>query len=606
MSAPYSAWRRLGIDPTKEVTAIRSAYAAALKRIDPDADPAAFEALRTAREQALAYARRKDDALVDDALADDAPAPSPDLLISSGEQVFTLAVPTLPEGTPAGDLSASAPPETDGNFRNVAPPDPIGGEEHLIPLQSARGALVPPVLGTAPISSTLESRPLVASQARDAHYRGLLGLLFGEEGRFEPLTDETVRRELVTHAEALLHDPQMVEIAFYAEAERWFARIVSASAPRSDPIMHLVLEQFGWLADRGRFDQPAEAAAVVARYDMLAFHAAVQRPDHPLHRAWRELIRPADELSRRGHVDKKKIHELLLTVRRDHPALEQEFDWYRVSLWESPPPVSSRGGMNAWFGVAWILFILVGQLSRCSSTPTPSPLDPPAFSGLTMSGPTMSGPISVPPPPRLGGLINPDDDIAAALRIVAGDALTVDTLKEKNPVLAGMLATNWRLAGEFGEAHRAFVRETSTLLLDRYNRGLERANYGLIAEARKLDLDEARVALKAGGGVCARYLHEGLPIPWSVPFMQRRNALVARTLLEANGDPLRKPAPATYMIPGEVIEDAEKRSGMSRAQFLGSLRAGAPSQTHCRGRIALLEAALALPPKAGLNLLREM
>jgi hypothetical protein len=169
-----------------------------------------------------------------------------------------------------------------------------------------------------------------------------------------------------------------------------------------------------------------------------------------------------------------------------------------------------------------------------------------------------------------------------------------------------MLATNWRLAGEFGETRAVFVKETSNLLFDRYNRGLERANYGLIAEARKLDLDEARVALKAGAGICARYLREGLPMPWSMQFMQRRNALIARTLLEANGDPLRKPARATYTIPGEVIDDVEKRSGMSRTQFLGSMREGAPPQAHCRGRIALLEAALALPPKAGLKLLREM
>jgi hypothetical protein len=596
VSAPYSAWRRLGIEPTKEVAAIRSAYAAVLKSIDPDADPAGFEALRKAREQALAWARS-----ADAAPPADMPAASSDRLIPLGELDASLVTPTLPEGTAPGDLAAAAPPPTDGNYRTIERPEPADGDEHVIPLQRAHDALTPPVLGGSSASSTLESRPLAAPQAREAHYRALLRLLFGEEGRFESLTDETVRREMVTHAEALLRDPQMVEIGFYAEAERWFARIVAGSAPRSDPIVHLVLDQFGWLADRGRFDQPPEAAAVVARYDMLAFHAAVQRPDHPLFRAWQELITPAGESSRRGRVDKKKIHELLLTVRRDHPALEQEFDWYRVSLWENPPAPSSRGSGSPWVTIAVFMVVLLGQLGRCGGAPSPPTINPSIF-----SGPTMNGPIDTPVGPRLGGLLDSDDDIAAALHDVAGDDLTIGALKEKNPVLAGMLATNWRLAREFGESHAAFVRETSTLLFDRYNRGLERADYGLIAEQRKLDLDETRAALKGGASICARYFERGLPIPLSVPFLQRRNALIARTLLETNGDPRRSPAASTYTIPGEVIDEVEKRSGMSRSQFLRGLSKGALPQAHCKARIALLEAALALPPRTSLKMLQEM
>ena len=596
MSAPYSAWRRLGIEPTKEVAAIRSAYAAALKSIDPDSDPAAFEALRKAREQALAYARRNDDAS-----AEDGSAPSPDLRIPLGEQVFSLAVPTLPEGTVPGDLSATAQPETDGNFRTIAQPDPVGGDEQLIPLQGARGALVPPVLGKPAISSTVESRPLVASQARDIHYRALLGLLFGEEGRFEPLTDETVRQELISHAEALLHDPQMVEIGFYAEAERWFARIVATSAPRSDPILHLVLEQFGWLADRGRFDQPAEAAAVVARYDMLAFHAAVQRRDHPLFPAWRELITPADELSRRGSVNKKKIHELLLTVRRDHPALEQEFDWYRVSLWESPPPASSRGGMNPLFGVVWVLLILVGQLSRCADTQSPSPVNAPLF-----SGPTMNGPIDAPMAPRLDALVNPDDDIAAALQGVAGSALTLDAVKKQNPKLAGMLADNWLQARKYNETRRTFVDEMSTLLFQRYSDGLPHAAYAVVADQRRLDLDETVTALNAGADVCARYFDGGLPSPFTMNFAQRRNVMIARVLLGLDGVPPHRSDSYTFTVPGAVVGAATKRSGLPLAQFSAGLRRNAAPQLRCKVRIALLQAALALPPKTGLKLLREM
>lgn len=48
-----SAWKRLGIAPTEDSRAIRKAYAARLKGIDPEQDPQAFIALREARDAAL-------------------------------------------------------------------------------------------------------------------------------------------------------------------------------------------------------------------------------------------------------------------------------------------------------------------------------------------------------------------------------------------------------------------------------------------------------------------------------------------------------------------------------------------------------------------------
>ncbi len=47
-------WPMLGIAPTTDQRAIRAAYAARLKGIDPDSDPGAFVALRAAYERALA------------------------------------------------------------------------------------------------------------------------------------------------------------------------------------------------------------------------------------------------------------------------------------------------------------------------------------------------------------------------------------------------------------------------------------------------------------------------------------------------------------------------------------------------------------------------
>lgn len=57
--SPREAWAVLGIAPTDDARAVRSAYSARLKAIDVDADPAAFIALRAAFEAATRIAEGK-------------------------------------------------------------------------------------------------------------------------------------------------------------------------------------------------------------------------------------------------------------------------------------------------------------------------------------------------------------------------------------------------------------------------------------------------------------------------------------------------------------------------------------------------------------------
>lgn len=50
-------WRVLGLEPTRDIAAIRRAYAEAAKQYHPEEQPEEFKRVRTAYEQALAYAR---------------------------------------------------------------------------------------------------------------------------------------------------------------------------------------------------------------------------------------------------------------------------------------------------------------------------------------------------------------------------------------------------------------------------------------------------------------------------------------------------------------------------------------------------------------------
>lgn len=56
-----TVWETLGIEPTNEQAAIKRAYAARLKQVRPDEDPAGFQALREARDEALYLSAYLDD-----------------------------------------------------------------------------------------------------------------------------------------------------------------------------------------------------------------------------------------------------------------------------------------------------------------------------------------------------------------------------------------------------------------------------------------------------------------------------------------------------------------------------------------------------------------
>ncbi|MEG3149855.1 hypothetical protein U1769_08145 [Sphingomonas sp. ZT3P38] len=585
MNTPRSVWRRLKIEPTRDIAAIRSAYAAVLKSIDPDTDRAGFEALREAREQALAFARRDDGAVIDDEAAT-----SHDIAIPLGAYGRgNLDAPILGDNRPRGDVTTTVPPAAEELFQTFERPASTGGQGRVIPLHGLNDALVIRVLGLSRVSSMLENSPLTAPESFDEHYRAVLSILFGEDGQFVRITGN-VADILRNHVAALLRDPRMAEIAFYADAERWFAQIVSRGMPRSDVILAPVIEHFGWLASRGRIDQSTEIAAVVARHDSLVFLAAVGRPQHPLFVAWNELTRPANERSHRDYsVSRKKVNELLEIVRRDYPDLEQAMDWYRVSLWENPTSISSRLPGGFYFLLTWVIIFGLGSLGYCS--------------------PSQRRPSYISPPPALilDELVSPDDDINAALRDVANASVSMHLLREKKPSLAAMLEAKWQKAKELKQGRDAFLRDTTRLLFQRYRNGLRRADHALISQYRQLDLDEAKAALEAGSVGCSSYFQGGYsPGPRSVEFGRRNSEIIVRVLTELDTDPPRGPVSRMFTIKGAVVDASAIRAGMTRTRFLAAMDEMPSSLPRCRTRIALLETALALPPKDGLKLLRDM
>lgn len=88
-------WNELGMDPSDDPQAIRRAYAARLKKLDPDNDPAGFARLRQALEAALAGAGKGKSAID----PPDASSPAPNDLTGQSE---------ISEPSPGGHI---LPPE---------------------------------------------------------------------------------------------------------------------------------------------------------------------------------------------------------------------------------------------------------------------------------------------------------------------------------------------------------------------------------------------------------------------------------------------------------------------------------------------------------------
>ncbi|WP_034156759.1 hypothetical protein [Sphingomonas sp. ERG5] len=596
MSRLYGIWRTLGIEKTREVSAIRAAYARALKAFEIDEDPARYAALRDARDAALAHARQPQSDVPDDEESDNL-EDEPEDLIAPG---IVIPLPDFTTGFDAPTLVDAPAPAAPISITPIAPavdfrpapsePVPPAGVRTL-PLVEV--TLTPPVLDRteAPPLRLVNGLPAGFAEAMDQRYNAVLGLLFPQDERRHYLLDGRDMRLLREHVTVLLADPRLDEIAFREDADRWFANVVAQSIPRSDPILDRVMEAFGWLASRGRIDQSPAVAAIVARHDSLAFADEVREKGHALNSAWRELTKPAGENSRRGTgVNGTKVRQLLAKIRRDHPDLESRLDGYRVSLWEQPQPSAFFGDWRTIAVGIWLLIMVISAVGK---------------SGVNL------GPGDTRPPAPVFDLRSPDQaymDIDDLLQDLGGHWIDYDMVKRRNPALYEQLTAAWKSAKDKG-GRPAFFTNARAMLIERYSNGLLQADYDALVLYRRLFLERLKQARAAGSAACEQYLTEGTSpsLQNNLVLSEREQEVIARILLETNAAPSgAKDEIRHYRVDGAVVTAAAKRAGLSRDRFSEAMLGKGTAKTHCSATIGLLETALKLPKEQGLPLLRNM
>ena len=318
-------WTILGIEPVEDKSAIRKAYAAKLKGIDPESDPQAFVALREALDEALDWLRWGQ--------------------FDAQEESFAAL--EADNGAPA----ASEPPTAE------LPPAPAAN-----PWQPEDAASAPP---------RVDDRALDELEA----------LLFG--GDPDSFPDAALLQAVVRR---ILSDPAMAQVDQAEGIGQWLANVIGAAIPRSDPVVGLVAEHFGWTSETTRWDRNPNIDYIVARHQGLSLLDRLADPKHDWHEAYLELTSDASELGWNWGLSKRAVKTLLEHIRAMAPEAERGLNAYRVSLWEDKLYGSREEGYSGFAFSGWtiaiiaifaVIRIFVAGGNSTSNRPPPPPPPPP-------------------------------------------------------------------------------------------------------------------------------------------------------------------------------------------------------------------------------------
>lgn len=283
MSAVATAFERLGIAPTRDVKTIKRAYAVALKAIDQAGEREAFERLRQAYEQALAWAAREDDEDEEDEEDEQEESRKTASAILTGLTPLSTACPMAPPVDPH---------RMDGPSPLTSPP------------------VRPPAAPAAPAApATVAPSPNEAHQAlRD----------WTEQLRTAPPGAVTAVFE------AALADPRLLHLDSHAQLEARIADLLHASPAGRAVLFDAAARRFHWTDRNARPIASAAAAHWISRVinQGLQWHAqapaAVALQQQALATTTR-MASPRPEQTRR-------FAQALADMARDFP------DWFALHL----------------------------------------------------------------------------------------------------------------------------------------------------------------------------------------------------------------------------------------------------------------------------------
>ncbi|WP_114954426.1 J domain-containing protein [Sphingosinicella terrae] len=637
-------WNRLGLAPTADRREIRKAYAARLKAIDTDADPQAFIALREAWEAAQrlaaeaagaqAYAEQIPQDTTDPAPApaetgpvEAAAAPSPaDVAVRAAEPEeapaaaapATVTITDLPPGAPAEPAAATDPaPEV---VVTVLPPAPAAP----LPSDPPPEVIVRPAPEAPPAAE-----PAAADYPEAALFARIEALLAGG-----PRPNEAERLRAAT--EALLAHPSLDRIRVAASVEDWLAEFIEDFHPRSDPALEAAGAHFGWAARQDDWKAPHFIRWAARRLNDLAFErrlvAARPRFAEVLALLRSDAVPPPAEQVRRIAPD---VHDFADYARLHHPSSVEAcsramLDWWngyfeaqpawqrewdslrrmargRTGIWSVEPAPRLWPGGWLWIGLLVAPFLFAWVLLKRGYPPalrfagfawlsvmvflflawTPPPPEPGA------AGPP---PIAVSTPSYASAL----DDLEPVLDAALGSEGSYFGLNIRNKPLFDRLLARWEQARAADEDKQAFAAAIGQMIEQAFRDGIAAGDAALQRDYWRFHADRLQWLRGGADGAeaCRAWLDgERRPVELPPALEARGRALVEQAVMSAPATP--RPAAGTldaFDIPPGLAETARQRLALDRRRFDRAARGRGSAELRCGARIAIIEAALALPP----------
>jgi hypothetical protein len=545
MSRARFPWNRLGIDETSDTAAIRKAYADALRATNVDEDIAGYAELRRARNQALWLAAQSQ-RTADEADADEG-------------ALYGL-------GGLDDDYDDDDGWDADDHAWDIAP------------------GLQPVTSGPVPFadSAPAPTPELTAAQAQaQAAWQGLLDILYPDGEASEDSVTYAQMEEGLAHLAVLLDHADAVDIAEHDALDHALADIFARTWPRSAPFVEPANAALHWLEEAGTIEERPSLMFLNQRLKGMRFHEKVQRPDHPLHKAWTELARPGRaSMFDRLRVKRLEVDKLLTGIRERYPELESYLDPQRVASWDGGEG-SDGTGPRFVRGIVIVLLVvaLPRLISQCSTAPDDDQAPPVAEASATLEA--------------------VQADVAA--NAIFGEGVDMAAVRAADSVFADQLRLTLNSEGGESDAALAFARVKAL-------GAAEIADYNNLAVRADLRSMWMAAAKQQSAEACRKVMAgDFIDLDLDLDSRQRdRERALMRQLLEAK---LLSHFPQggsfQYSIPGWLVNDALTRSGLSKDKLTAAL-SNPDSPDRCAAESALIEAVRATSKRVPEDVLKGL